>query len=139
MKVNVKFETKPDMDKAKLVTSLCRAIFLYIALPEEITIKFSNLGNNVYAETPLTHLAKHIIHLNDKLSLQEIIEPLIHELVHINQIHEKRLAVSRAGNILWEDKVHEVDQSRMSFKEYRNLPWELEAFYKQKELLGKIL
>jgi len=139
MKVNIEFETKPDIDKAKLVTSLCRAIFLHITLPKEITIKFLNLGNNVYAETPLTHLAKHIIHLSNKLSLQELIEPLIHELVHINQIYEKRLAVSRAGNILWEGKIYRVDQSRMTFKEYRNLPWELEAFYKQKELLGKIL
>jgi uncharacterized UPF0146 family protein len=139
MKVNVKFQSNPDINKAKLVKSLYRAIFLHIKLPEEITIEFSSLKDNIYAETPVNHLANYTIKLSENLSLEQIIEPLIHELVHINQIYEKRLSVTRGGNIIWEGKRFIIKDNNMTFKEYRNLPWELEAFYKQKELLGKIL
>lgn len=139
MNIKFKFQIKPDIAKAKVASELYRASFAFISLPVDITLEFTTLGKTVYAETPLNCLAEKTIRINDNLSVEEIIEPLIHELIHLSQLYTGRLSISRAGNIIWDGQTYVIDQSTMTYKEYRALPWELDAYNRQEWLLGKVL
>ncbi len=139
MNIKFKFQTKPDIAKAKVASELYRASFAFISLPDDVTLEFTSLGKTVYAETPLNCLAEKTIRINDTLSVEEMVEPLIHELIHLSQLHTNRLAISRTGKIIWDGVSYVVDQASMTYKEYRNLPWELDAYDRQKSLLDSIL
>jgi hypothetical protein len=139
MEIKIKFEGKPDMTKAKVAARLCRATAMYISLPKEIIIEFVELANHIYGETSLESLSKRTIRINDRLSTEDMIIPILHELAHISQIFERRLNVTRNGQILWEGKKYSVDQSKLSYQEYQNLPWEVEAVETQQSLLGKLI
>lgn len=141
MNVNVRFPKhyQPDIEKAKVATSLCQAAFLYIDLPENIIIEFVDLGPNMYGESTLTFNKDSKVRINLQLSCNEFIYPLIHELLHLNQIHEGKLSVSRFGDCIWEGKIYKIDQSKMSYAEYMQLPWELDVADREKQLLANIL
>jgi len=139
MNIKFKFQNKPDIAKAKVASELYRASFAFISLPVDVTLEFTMLGETVYAQTPLNCLAERIIRINENLSVEEFIEPFIHELIHLSQLHTGRLSFSRAGNIIWDGTPYSVDQSTATYKEYRNLPWEADAYNRQEWLLGKVL
>lgn len=141
MNIDINFPRnyKPDIEKAKVATSLCQAASLYITLPNNIIVEFVDLGPGIYGESTLYFNQQNKIRINLQLSNKELIYPLVHELLHLNQIHEGRLAVTRFGECVWESKVYKIDQSRMSYNDYRQLPWELDVAAREKELLVKIL
>jgi hypothetical protein len=141
MNVNVRFPKnyQPDIEKAKVATSLCQAASLYINLPDNIIIEFVDLGPSMYGESTLTFNKDSKVRINLQLSCKELIYPLVHELLHLNQIHEGRLSVTRFGDCVWEGKTYKIDQSNMSYKDYMQLPWELDVRDREKELLANIL
>jgi hypothetical protein len=141
MNVNVRFPKhyQPDIEKAKVATSLCQAAFLYIDLPDDIIVEFVDLGSNMYGESTLTFNKDSKVRINLQLSCKELIYPLIHELLHLNQIHEGKLSVTRFGDCVWEGKTYKIDQAKMSYKEYTQLPWELDVAHREKQLLANIL
>ena len=130
---------QPDIEKAKVATSLCQAAFLYINLPDNIIVEFVDLGPNMYGESTLTFNKDSKVRINLQLSCKELIYPLIHELLHLNQIHEGKLSVSRFGDCIWEGKTYKIDQDKMSYKEYMQLPWEYDVSIRQKKLIEQII
>jgi hypothetical protein len=141
MNVTVRFpkHLQPDIEKAKVATSLCQAAFLYIALPDNIIVEFVDLGHNAYGESTLTFNKESKVRINLQLSTKELIYPLVHELLHLNQIHEGKLSVTRFGDCVWEGKTYKLNQSKMSYKEYTQLPWELDVTSREQQLLANIL
>lgn len=141
MNVTVRFpkHLQPDIEKAKVATSLCQAASLYIALPDNIIVELVDLGHNAYGESTLTFNKESKVRINLQLSTKELIYPLVHELLHLNQMHEGKLSVSRFGDCVWEGKTYKLNQSKMSYKEYTQLPWELDVTSREKQLLANIL
>jgi hypothetical protein len=141
MNVTVRFpkHLQPDIEKAKVATSLCQAAFLYIALPDNIIVEFVDLGHNAYGESTLTFNKESKVRINLQLSTKELIYPLVHELLHLNQMHEGKLSVTRFGDCVWEGKTYKLNQSKMSYKEYTQLPWELDVTSREQQLLANIL
>ena len=141
MNVTVRFpkHLQPDIEKAKVATSLCQAASLYIALPDNIIIEFVDLGHNAYGESTLTFNKESKVRINLQLSAKEMIYPLVHELLHLNQIHEGKLSVTRFGDCVWEGKTYQLNQSKISYKEYTQLPWELDVTSREQQLLANIL
>lgn len=141
MNVTVRFpkHLQPDIEKAKVATSLCQAASLYIALPDNIIVEFVDLGSNMYGESTLTFNKDSKVRINLQLSAKELIYPLVHELLHLNQMHEGKLSVTRFGDCVWEGKTYKLNQSKMSYKEYTQLPWELDVTSREQQLLANIL
>ena len=141
MSVTVRFpkHLQPDIEKAKVATSLCQAASLYIALPDNIIVEFVDLGHNAYGESTLTFNKESKVRINLQLSTKELIYPLVHELLHLNQMHEGKLSVTRFGDCVWEGKTYKLNQSKMSYKEYTQLPWELDVTSREQQLLANIL
>ncbi len=141
MSVTVRFPKyqQPDIEKAKVATSLCQAASLYISLPNNIIVEFVDLGHSAYGESTLTFNEESKVRINLQLSAKEMIYPLVHELLHLNQIHEGKLSVTRFGDCVWEGKTYKLNQSKMSYKEYTQLPWELDVTSREQQLLANIL
>ena len=141
MSVTVRFpkHLQPDIAKATIAERLCQAAFLYIALPDNIIVEFVDLGHNAYGESTLTFNKESKVRINLQLSTKELIYPLVHELLHLNQMHEGKLSVTRFGDCVWEGKTYKLNQSKMSYKEYTQLPWELDVTSREQQLLANIL
>jgi hypothetical protein len=141
MNIVVRFpkHLQPDIEKAKVATSLCQAASLYISLPDSIIVEFVDLGYSAYGESTLTFNRESKVRINLQLSTKELIYPLVHELLHLNQIHEGKLSVNRFGDCVWEGKTYKLDQSKLSYNDYKNLPWEQDVAAREKQLLVNIL
>jgi len=125
-------------DKAKVITNICQHLSKLIQLPESIYVTLEDLGPSSYGETILSPMRKNSIILNSQLTAKELFYPTIHELVHVSQIYTGKLAISRTGVFVWENKTYPVDPLKMSYKEYQQLPWEQDA-HEQQMILGKKL
>jgi hypothetical protein len=106
-------------------------------LPREIQIEFKELGDSIYAETSLNPRYSNRITLNSNLEINEIIKPLIHELIHLEQINKGILSKRRNGSYLFEGKVYNI-KPNMSYKDYQSLPWEHDVLVREK-ILHKII
>lgn len=89
---------------------------------------------------------KFTLHFNPNQSTLYLIKTLIHELTHINQVVKGELRPNDTWDkILWKDDfsitLKEFRKTTKNFKEYSNLPWEVEAYKNQKDksLLNKLL
>lgn len=142
MKVHFKYERNVVHDyKREYVTNrLCNYMGYLLDLPEQIEIEFCKLGKSGYGETVLDPKYKNKIKLNCELSLKESLIVLVHELIHLEQIKQGRLAISRSGQIVWEKRLYNVlDPQKLAYKDYENQPWEQDVAKKQQFLLEKVL
>lgn len=114
------------------IVKLVRQIYV---LPNNIEIQFENMGPSVYGMTMLDPRFPNRIRLNQDLSTQELIIPLTHELIHLNQTFTNRLQTRSGGRILWDNEIYKIDSLKLSYQDYQNLPWELDAVSKQTKLL----
>lgn len=128
-----------DSNKAIIAKRICECAALHIKLPDRVEIEFSELENNVYGETSLIPTNSRRIKINIRLSEKEIIFPLVHELIHLNQIHLGQLAVSRSGVAVWNGKTYKIDPKKMSKNQYLSLPWEEDVRARQDALIKQIL
>jgi hypothetical protein len=128
-----------SLQKEQLVTNIYKKLCNFIPLPENIEIEFHSMGPSSYGETILDprKFIKRIV-LNVDLDVKALFYPTIHELVHISQIHTGKLAMSRTGVYVWENKTYSVDPIKLPYKEYQKLPWERDA-HEQQIILGKKL
>ena len=55
-----------------------------------------------------------------------------HEMVHVKQWNSLQLVYS--GSYYWDSKRYHSIGDKLSYQEYKNLPWETEAFSRQDEL-----
>jgi len=139
--IRYKFIDNPvNQDKVKILEKVFSILPQYLTLPKEIIVELRNMGPFRYGETRLDPRYKKTIVLNDSLVTKEIIIPFIHELIHIDQIENKKLDMYKNGDIYWEGKKYTSDfVKRCTYKEYLDLPWELEVTQKQKKLLEIVL
>lgn len=126
------------LDKYRLVNHIITEVAKLIPLPDNIKIEIKEMDPSSYGETVLSPIKKNSIILNSQLTTKELFYPTIHELVHVSQIHTGRLAMSRTGVYVWENKTYPVDPIKMPYKEYQKLPWERDA-HEQQIILGKKL
>lgn len=130
--------TIPDVQKEKVAKNVCLTLREYLDLPETLEVEFVHLGPSTYGETIVDTRYPNRIRINLDLSLTEIIIPIVHELIHLEQIKQGRLSNTRFGDILWEGKKYSMDKN-MSYREYMKLPWEMDVSTRQTKLLSKIL
>lgn len=128
----------PDSQREKVASYVCNRLRDYLDLPDTIEIEFVHLGPSNYGETVIDYRYPNRMRINLDLSLTEIVIPLVHELLHLEQVKQGRLTNNRFGDILWENKVYKV-QKTLSYKDYTELPWELDVAEKQQKVLKKLV
>lgn len=139
---NIRFIYENDdykLSRENVVTNICEAVSTFLDLPVEIHIRFANLGPSVYGNTALDHRFKNRISINTALSDEEIVQILVHELIHLYQIHTGMLSVTRSGSYIWKNRSYKVDSySSGDYKHYSQLPWELDVSQKEPQLLADV-
>lgn len=124
--------------REKIVENIINIARKFIELPEQIEIEFLDLSPAVYGETVLDYRFRNRIRLNENLNTKDIIIPLIHELLHLNQVVCGYLSAKRNGAYVWKKKIYSLGQN-YSYNEYKSLPWEMDVAQKQQKLLEKVL
>lgn len=131
---------KIDRPREKVCFNVFNKLRSILDLPTTLEIEFSNLTDSVYAQTILDYRFKNRIRINSALTAKETIVPLVHELIHIHQIHIGKLAVYRNGMIFWEGNTYNINNMDvMDYKSYLQLPWEVDVANKEKNILAYIL
>jgi predicted metallopeptidase len=128
-----------DRDREKVIVRVCEKAKHHIKLPETIEILFKYLDLNVYAETIIEHRFKNRIHINNNLSAKEVIRPLVHELIHLNQTHTEMLQSNGRGICIWKGTRYSINNTIPDYNDYCNLPWEIDAIEREPELLRLVL
>jgi len=138
-----------NANKEKVITNAIHKTKKFILLPDIIEIEIQNFSSPYYqreyryvlAETVLdSRLKVNRIRINSELNEKEVVIPLIHELLHVNQILEGKLSVYKNGDILWENKRYKLkDPTKSTYHYYEMLPWEVDVRAKEKKLLNLIL
>lgn len=126
-----------DTDREKVLSAVTDIVATLIQLPNSIEIEFKTLINS-YGELILDPKFKNRIRLDKNLNVKESILPLIHELIHLNQLYTGRLKSNRQ-NIIWENKVYHVDFTNLNYEKWCNFPWEQDVVLKQQKLLDKVI
>lgn len=129
--------TGPDKDKEKVVRDVINILRNYLELPDIIKVEFVSMGPAQYGEAIVDANNPNIVRINLDLSTTDVVIPLVHELIHLEQMHTGRLMNTRFGDIVWEGTKYKV-KSNMPYQEYINLPWEIEVKTRQKSLLEKL-
>lgn len=126
-KIKIQFLYKnqePDKQREKICSQLCDLVSKLYALPTNIEIQFESMGQNVYGLTSLDPRSTNRIRINQDLTLDELVPSLIHELLHLHQIFTDKLRCKQNGHIVWLNEVYKVDMLKVSYEEYKKLPWE---------------
>lgn len=119
----------------RLVEKIIILVKQLYPLPDEVEIQFESMGQSVYGMTMLDSRFPNRIRLNQDLSMEEMVIPLTHELIHLHQIFTNKLQSRTGGRILWENELFKVDPLKLSYQDYQNLPWELDARLQQQKVL----
>jgi hypothetical protein len=128
-----------DSNKEKIIRKVCSIVIKKLTLPKTITIILKKLEPAVYAETNLQNMNQYRIVINSDLPLSNIIEPLIHELIHLNQIYTGRL-VGKRDRYIWNGIEYKVKNGlSQTYDDYQSMPWELDVNQKLPKLLEYVL
>lgn len=112
-------------DQEKVVINLCKCVAKVIELPNNIEIEFAKLAPSVYGETLLFGRFRNRFRISDTLTPKEIIKPVVHELIHIHQVHVGKLKAMRDGTYIWMGRQYRnSDPNTLTNAQYQNLPWE---------------
>lgn len=130
-----KGSTKPPVIYEKFTEKVIQIMKNMYVLPDNIEIQLENMGNSIYGMTMLDPRFPNRIRINQDLSLEEYLLPLTHELLHLHQMYTNRLQSRSGGRILWDKTLYKVNMLEMPYKEYQQLPWELDVAEKQQKLL----
>ena len=109
--------------------------------PEKIRVEFIPLRRLLNGRY-FSH--RHTVAINSKLTPKSMMQVLMHELVHAEQYKtgrlKRELCVRKRKYVSYWNNT-EVDHAdfRKSYDKYRNLPWEMEAFTRETELLTEFL
>lgn len=131
-------DIEPNNTTKLLLSRVCNLVNETVSLPKNIEIEFRQLDKSNYAETSLNPRFSNRITINSDLHFSEMIIPLIHELIHLNQIYTGQLSKRRDGVYIWEGKQYNLSK-KMSYNEYLNLPWENDVLIRQETLRVTIL
>jgi len=129
-----------DINRQKVISNICNIASQHITLPNYIEIEFCSLNQNVYAETLVNFKFKNRIRINESISIKELVKPLVHELIHLNQIHTGKLQTNDRGIYLWENIPYRPKSDVLTnYDSYVNLPWEVDARAREDQLLLLVL
>lgn len=127
-------------ERENVISNICSLAREILSLPEYIEIEIQKLDQSVYAESITNTRFKNRIRLNDDLKLTELIKPIVHELIHLEQIHTGVLAADRQGNFVYNKKTYKnIIPTKLTFEDYQNLPWEVDARNKENSVLQYVL
>ena len=127
-----------DKNKEKIIHKVCSIILHKLKLPD-ITVVLKRLEPSVYAQTNLHHSDPYKIVLNSDLSIADTIKPLVHELIHCDQVYTGKLSCKK-GSYIWQGiEYRNQNQLNQTYSEYQNLPWELDVNQRLPKLLEFVL
>lgn len=132
------FGNRYDKSRELVVDNVFRIMSTLVELPENIEVEFRSLPGSIYGETLLDNRFKNRIRLHDGLSSKEVIVPLIHELLHLNQTYTGKLSGRRDGSFMWNKKVYHAPKTP-SIEEWSKLPWEIDVAEREKKMLIEVL
>lgn len=141
MQVRFIYESN-DYDKEReiVVEKICEYLSYKVDLPIQVEVKFSKLPLGVYAHTALDPRFKNRVTVNSNLKANEIATVILHEMIHVHQVHIGRLDVTRNGTYIWDKKRYpSPDPKSMEINKYLQLPWELDVANKQQQMLQEAL
>ena len=121
-----------------LFNAMLREFHTLLDFDKAVTIRLCKIkGRNVSGRYQSGY---KLVELEYTSCMAEMTEWLAHELVHAEQYHTKKLEavwVSGKGwKQTWNGKV--CNNKGTTYAAYRNLPWEEEAFKRQKELANTV-
>ena len=107
-------------------------------LPKNVTIRLAKTkkwaNNGVWYEGDKTAT------LDPRRPVKNVLNTLSHELIHAKQYHTGQLSKGDRHTLFYNIWEGEVVKSRgATYKSYRNLPWEKEAFGRSSEVLFKTI
>jgi len=121
-----------------IINNLVPAIAKIIDLPSIIDVCIYDLGKSVYGGIDLIYPNRLGINYNLPYDTVPII--LTHELIHVHQKYTKQLKITRKKEFYWHGVlITNKDIESISYEEYINLPWELDAYNKQQKILSQAL
>jgi hypothetical protein len=129
---------KFDRNRELVVENVFRIVSTIIEIPDTIEVEFRLLSHSIYGETLLDNRYKNRIRLHEGLSMKEVIVPLIHELLHLNQTYTGKLSGRRDGSFVWNKKVYHAPKTP-TVQEWSKLPWEIDVAEKEKTILAEVL
>lgn len=121
--------------KEIVLASYAEAIAKVIELPPLIEICLYDLGENTYGGIDLLRLNR--IGINYNLNYDELPKILTHELIHVHQKFKGTLKILHNKKCYWHGIfITDKQQDSMTHDEYMNLPWEVDAYYRQQQILS---
>jgi hypothetical protein len=108
-----------------------------VDLPKEIEIVFADLDQHVYGNTPVNPRFKNRVNVNKIVTVRELPQVLLHELLHLSQIKSGKLSNTSNGHYLWEGIRYE-SPANADYNYYQNLPWEIDVAQKQRKILPEL-
>lgn len=136
-KDHISLET--DTNREALCEIVCDRLSSELTLPEEIIIEIIKMSPSAYAETYLHYKNAHRIRLNNSLAINDIVIPLVHELIHLEQLTTGRLMINHEGLYIWEKIPYNVNMNDLHYGDYLQLPWELDVHNRLPKLLETFL
>lgn len=128
-----------NIDREKVITNVINICKEHLKLPEDIEVEFAYLPDNVYAQTILTHRFKNRLQVNNSLSAKEVIKPVIHELIHLEQMHTGKLYSNGKGVCVYEGIRYNITSDIPDYTDYVKYPWELDAMSREPKMLKIVL
>jgi hypothetical protein len=129
---------KYDSVREKVIERIINIVSKKIDLPMLIEVEFRSLPNNVYGETLLDSRYKNRIRIQENLLAKETIVPVIHELLHLNQVCTGKLSGRRDGSFVWNGKIYNTSKN-ITTNEWSSLPWEIDVAEREKQMLLEVL
>lgn len=105
-------------------------------------------NNRFIGDISLSHASvvnnKFIVHFNPNQSFPQMIKSLIHELTHVKQVTKGELKPAEDyKSIIWKDQfnlsVRDYKKKMKNFNEYKELPWEAEAYNNMNTLYNEFM
>jgi len=108
-----------------------------IDLPQFITIMYRPIRGDWGRAFNKSRNSPYLVELDVRIPMKDYKLTLLHELVHIEQFHKKRLKETIDNTTLrWKGK--KIKCIGVTFERYSNLPWEVEADTRSVEIYDRI-
>jgi hypothetical protein len=128
-----------DANREALCEAICNRLSTVLTLPDEIMIEIVKMSPSAYAETYLHYKNNHRIRLNNSLQINDILIPLVHELIHLEQLTTGKLMINHEGLYIWDKIPYNVNMNNLHYGDYLQLPWELDVHNRLPRLLETFL
>lgn len=110
----------------------------YLQLPHTIVIAAAKMDGSIWGGTRVDPRWANRITINVELLPADLPIVIVHELIHVEQLHTGILRGDVHGNIWWRGSLYRVDHE-VSWEEYCRLPWEVDVSTRIRKLLHKIV